>query len=112
MSLPSILAWGPLMPIQRPSPVVAAAAAVAVDVGALALDAVCFQTLPIDVHLLHTGGLQCPLVSLPGLPEGFVMLGSSPSGLRVGSHLVAGQQSCHSGPPLALLQHRSALSSL
>ena len=103
MSLPSILAWGPLMHFQRPTP------AVAVAVGASALNAICFLTQPTNIHLQLMGGLQPPLVSLPGLLEGFIMLVVSPSGLGAGSHLAAGLQNSCSSPPLALLQHGSAL---
>ena len=105
MSLPSILAQGPLMPNQRPILVVAA------DVGALALNAICFLAQPTNIHLQHMGSLQCPLVSLPGLLEGFIVLVVSASGSGVGSHLAAGPWSSHGSPPLALLQHDGALSS-
>ena len=101
MSLPSILAQGSLMPIQRPTLVVAAAA------GALALNAVCFLTQPIDIHLQHMGSLQCPPMSLPILLEGFIVLVVSPLGLGMGSRLAAELWSCHSSPPLAFLQHGS-----
>ena len=101
-------AQGPLMPIQRPNPPVAAAAVVAA--GLSTLDAIYFLTWPVNIQLQHMGGLQCLLVSLPGLPEGFIMLVVSPSGLGVGSHLVAGLWSSCSSPPLALLQHGGALS--
>ena len=95
MSLPSMPAWGPLMPIQRPTLAVAAAA------GASTLNAINLLTQPVNIQLQHVSGLQCLLVSIPGLPEGFVMFVVSPLGLGVGSCLAAGQQSGCGSPPLA-----------
>ena len=83
------------MPIQRPTQVVAA--------GPSTLDAIYFLAQPVNIQLQHTGGLQCPPVSLPGLLEGFIVLVVSPSGPGAGSHLVAGPQSSCSSPHLALL---------
>ena len=68
MSLPSMPVWGPLMPIQRPTLAEAAAA------GVSSLNSTYFLTQSVNIQLKHMGGLQCLLVSLPGLPEGFVVL--------------------------------------
>ena len=94
------------MPIQRPN--LAAAAAVRLST----LNAIYFLTQSVDIQLQHMGGLQHPLVSLPGLLEGFIVLVVSPSGPAVGSHLASGPWSSCSSLPLVLLQHGSALSSL
>ena len=106
MSLPSMPAQGPLMPIQRPTLVTAVAA------GASPLNAIYFLIQSVHIQLQHMGGLQCLSLSLPGLPEGLVMLVVSPLGLGVGSPLAVGLQSSHGSPPLALLQHGGTLSSL
>ena len=68
MSLPSMLAQEPHMPIQRPTLAVAA--------GASMLNTIYFLTQSVDIQLQHMGSLQHPLVCLPGLPEGFVCVGS------------------------------------
>ena len=96
-----MLAQGLLMPIQRPTPAVAVAVAAAV--GPLTLDAVHLLTQPVSIQLQHMGGLQHLLVSLPGLPEGFVMLVVSPLGPGAGSHWVTGPWISHSSPSLAFL---------
>ena len=80
--------------------------------GCPCLDAVHFLTQSVNVQLQHMGSLQCPAVSLPGLPEDFIKLVVSPSGLGVGFWLVAGLQSGCSSLSLTLLQHGSALSPL
>ena len=57
------------MPIQRPAPKVAAAAAM----GALVLDALYSLVQFFNILLQHMGDQQCLLVSLSGLSEGFIM---------------------------------------
>ena len=85
-SLWSMPAWRPLMPIQRPTPQVAAAVAA----GALVLSALYTLVQSFNIQFQHVGSLQCLLVSLSGLLEGLIMWVISPPGPGSGFCLVDG----------------------